>query len=230
MRHERWAIGLVSVLLGFMVVSQYRMTQHTVDDSIRLQRAGDLALQLHEVETERDNLLQQLDAIKAQGTVEGVKAENDQLLFRAGLTNVAGPGVLVTISDSQAPIAKGDNPNLYLIHDEDMLRVVNELRAGGAEAIAVNDERLLGTSELRCSGPTITINGKAHGAPFVVKAIGDPETLSSALTLRGGVVDSLKHWGIQVDIQKVPDLAIPAYTGNLKKEHLVDKGRGGDAQ
>nr|WP_252893988.1 DUF881 domain-containing protein [Veillonella denticariosi] len=98
------------------------------------------------------------------------------------------------------------------------MRIVNELRAGGAEAIAINDQRLIGTSEIRCSGPTITVNGKVFGAPFVVKAIGDPKTLNSALTMRGGVVDSLKHWGgIKVTIKQEDSVAVPAFTGTFRK-------------
>ena len=99
-------------------------------------------------------------------------------MMKAALTNVKGTGVSVLIEDSLKPIQSGENPNLYVIHDEDILRIVNELRAGGAEAIAINDQRLIGTSEIRCSGPTITVNGKVFGAPFTVKAIGDPKTLS----------------------------------------------------
>ena len=220
MKHERWAIGFVSIVLGFMIVTQYHMAAHKADDNLRLQRAGDLALQLHDVEAQRDELNKQLDMIKKEGTVDGIKAENDQLRLRAGLTPVEGPGVTVLIEDSAKPVTKGENPNLYLIHDEDILRVVNELRAGGAEAISINDQRLLGTSEIRCSGPTITVNGKAFGAPFVVTAIGDSKTLSSALTLRGGVVDSLKHWGITVDIQEKDKVQVPGFTGTFHSDHL----------
>ena len=75
------------------------------------------------------------------------------------------------MKDSLKPIQSGENPNLYVIHDEDILRIVNELRAGGAEAIAINDQRLIGTSEIRCSGPTITVNGKGFGAPLQLKRL-----------------------------------------------------------
>ncbi|MBS6333161.1 MAG: DUF881 domain-containing protein, partial [Veillonella sp.] len=155
-----------------------------------------------------------------------VKAD-EQLMMKAALTNVKGTGVSVLIEDSLKPIQSGENPNLYVIHDEDILRIVNELRAGGAEAIAINDQRLIGTSEIRCSGPTITVNGKVFGAPFTVKAIGDPKTLNSALTMRGGVVDSLKHWGIKVTIKEENEIAIPAFTGTFREEHIKPNETGG---
>lgn len=226
MKHERWSIALVSFVLGFMVVTQYKMTQQNIDENIRLQRTGDLAVQLMAVQKERDDLLKQVEYMKSQGVSDG-GIEDEQLKLRAGLTNVKGKGVSVTIEDSSAPIQSGENPNLYIIHDEDILRVVNELRAGGAEAIAINDQRLIGTSEIRCSGPTITVNGKVFGAPFIVTAIGDPDTLNSALTLRGGVVDSLKHWGIKVTVKKEQSVAVPAFTGTFKSDYLQPNEQGG---
>ena len=226
MKHERWSIALVSFVLGFMVVTQYKMTQQNIDENIRLQRTGDLAVQLTAVQKERDDLLKQVEYMKSQGVSDGGIAD-EQLKLRAGLTNVKGKGVSVTIEDSSAPIQSGENPNLYIIHDEDILRVVNELRAGGAEAIAINDQRLIGTSEIRCSGPTITVNGKVFGAPFILTAIADPDTLNSARTLRGGVVDSLKHWGIKVTVKKEQSVAVPAFTGTFKSDYLQPNEQGG---
>ena len=223
-KHERWAIGLVSFVLGFMVITQYKMTQDNIQENIRLQRTGDLVAQLKDAEHEKDALLKQIEQLKASGS--GSSAD-ETLLRKAALTNVKGPGVTVLIEDSTKPIQGGENPNLYVIHDEDILRIVNELRAGGAEAIAINDQRLIGTSEIRCSGPTITVNGKVFGAPFTVKAIGDPKTLNSALTMRGGVVDSLKHWGIKVTIKEENELAIPAFTGTFREEHIKPNEIGG---
>ncbi|WP_282004657.1 DUF881 domain-containing protein [Veillonella denticariosi] len=225
-RHERWAIAIVSFILGFMVVSQYKMTQDNIEENIRLQRAGDLAVQLKEAQQERDALLKHIETLKKSGAGGDAKAD-EQLMMKAALTNVKGPGVSVLIEDSSKPIQGGENPNLYVIHDEDILRIVNELRAGGAEAIAINDQRLIGTSEIRCSGPTITVNGKVFGAPFVVKAIGDPKTLNSALTMRGGVVDSLKHWGIKVTIKQEDFVAVPAFTGTFREEHMMPNELGG---
>ena len=220
-RHERWAIAIVSCILGFMVVTQYKMTQDNIEENIRLQRTGDLAVQLREAQSERDALLKQIESLKKSGANGGGKAD-EQLMMKAALTNVN-----VLIEDSLKPVQSGENPNLYVIHDEDILRIVNELRAGGAEAIAINDQRLIGTSEIRCSGPTITVNGKVFGAPFTVKAIGDPKTLNSALTMRGGVVDSLKHWGIKVTIKQEEDVAIPAFTGTFREEHMKPNELGG---
>ena len=100
--------------------------------------------------------------------------------------------------------------NLYIIHDEDLLRVLNELRAAGAEAISLNDQRIVAMSEVRCAGPTVSVNNVRSAPPYVIKAIGAPKTLTSALRLRGGVVETFEFWGIQVKIKAADKVHIPA--------------------
>ena len=135
--------------------------------------------------------------------------------MRAGLTPLTGPGVIVRLDDSSVKAKTGENPNLYLIHDDDLLKVINELRAAGAEAISVNGQRLIGTSEIRCAGPTLSVNNVRSAPPFEVRAIGDVDSLEQALKMRGGVAETLKVWGIQLEIQQAADVYIPPYKGNL---------------
>lgn len=228
LKQGRWAIAAVSMLMGLMFVSQYRMTQTIAQSNVNLQRAGDMARELAAAQKERDELREQLEQIQ-QGDASASAVKDINLLKqRAGLTDVTGPGVVITINDSKVPVKDNENPNLYLIHDEDILRVLNELRAGGAEAIAVNDQRLLGTSEVRCAGPTVMVNGKVFGPPFVIKAIGDPKTLSAALTMRGGVVDTLKYWGIELKIQKEEQIVVPAFSGTFREDYVKTTAEGGD--
>ena len=102
-KHERWAIGLVSFVLGFMVITQYKMTQDNIQENIRLQRTGDLVAQLKDAEHEKDALLKQIEQLKASGS--GSSAD-ETLLRKAALTNVKGPGVTVLIELNQFKGAK----------------------------------------------------------------------------------------------------------------------------
>ena len=224
MKQGRIAIAVVSMIVGVMLVTQYRMTQTIAEGNINLQRSGELALKINSLQEERAGLKKQIATMKEEGSLEGMKKENRLLSLKASLVDVEGPGVVLTITDSKTPVKDGENPNLYLIHDEDMLRIVNELRAAGAEAISINDQRLIGTSEIRCSGPTVTVNGKIFAPPFIIKAIGDTKTLHSALTMRGGVVESLKYWGIEVKIQDEDHVIVPAYDGTIKQNYIKVKG------
>src|SRR5699024_2632690 len=99
----------------------------------------------------------------------------------------------------------------YLIHDSDLLSVINELRDAGAQALSLNGQRILATSEIRCAGSVVLINGQRVTAPFVIYAIGDPTTLHNALTMRGGVVDVLSQWKIQVNVTMSEKLLIEKY-------------------
>lgn len=229
MKYDKWAISAVCVVLGMMLVIQFRSTQSIMQNDLRVQRTGDLALQLENMERQRDALEQKLQELQEDGTKSSLKKENEQLRFQAGLTPVEGKGIIVRIEDSKLPVKSGENPNLYLIHDEDILRIINELRAAGAEAISINDQRLIGTTEVRCVGPTITVNRKSFAPPYIVQAIGDPNSLAGALQMRGGVADTLKHWGIDLGITKSEHIVVPAYNSPPRNE-FSKAVTGGDGQ
>ena len=158
-------------------------------------------------------------------------SEMERLQVMAGSTEVKGAGIEVVLDDSNIAKTPNQNPNLYIIHDEDLLRVLNELRAAGAEALSVNDQRIVATSEIRCAGPTVSVNNVRSAPPYVIKAIGSPKTMISALKLRGGVVETFEFWGIQVKIKTVDDLKIPALKSarNFEYAKSVDnEGKEGD--
>jgi uncharacterized protein YlxW (UPF0749 family) len=134
----------------------------------------------------------------------------------SGMTPLEGPGVIITIDDSAKKAKMENDPNLYLVHDEDILKVVNELRAAGAEALSINGQRLTANSEIRCAGPTISVNNVRSAPPFEIRAIGDKDNLVNSINMRGGVADSLKVWGINLTIQPLDNVWIPAYKATTK--------------
>ncbi len=149
---------------------------------------------------------------------------------QAGLTELVGPGIIVTLNDSEREARPGQDQGLYVIHDEDLLLVINELLAGGAEGLSVNGQRWTSRTEIRCAGPTASINRTRVGAPFVIRAVGDPDTLESAMRLRGGVLDALRTWGIRVRIERSERMVLPEYTGSLEYEYArpVDMASGAE--
>lgn len=129
-----------------------------------------------------------------------------------GMTEVTGPGVIVTLSDSKKDASTALNVSDLLVHDADVLSVINELKNAGAEAISINDQRLVPTSSIVCGGNIIEINGEKVGAPFEIKAIGLPEQLA-ALSRPGGYLEILKKATVGVDLKKSNSITIPKYTG-----------------
>jgi len=117
----------------------------------------------------------------------------------AGLTPVTGPGVRVTLSDNPGAASGATGAaGAFLpgiVHDFDVLQVVNELRSAKADAISVNGPRVTGFTPIRCVGPAIYVNFEPVTAPFIIEAIGDPKTLQSALSMPNGIVDNLRNNG-----------------------------------
>jgi uncharacterized protein YlxW (UPF0749 family) len=113
----------------------------------------------------------------------------------------------------------GEDPNGLLVHDVDIQDVVGELKASGAEAISVNEERIIAMTEIRCAGTTILVNTNKIAPPFIIKAIGDSQMLESGLTIKGGAAQKLKDYGLQVQIQKYNNVELPAYSGVIKTKY-----------
>lgn len=155
-----------------------------------------------------------------QNTDTTLTKEVDRAKFLAGLTPVQGPGLVVTLTDSKMPINGGPPSALpipgapNLIHDTDINQVVNELKAAQAEAVSVNNQRLIATTPIRCAGPTIYVNNIAQTPPYVIRAIGDPVTLETAMNLPHGVADSLRAMDpAMIRMQRAARLVLPAFAG-----------------
>ena len=143
------------------------------------------------------------------------------LRFQAGLTAVTGPGLIVTLNDSKKrfPDEPASVQMQYIIHDVDINQVVNELKAAGAEAIAVNDQRIIGMSPIRCAGPTIFVNNVPETPPYVIRAGGDAKTLQDAMNLAGGVVAGFSLDPAMIAVAKSDSMLLPAYQGPTESKY-----------
>lgn len=230
LRQIPWAIALVGVVLGLMMSMQFKVQEQVVlKDLAGRQRSQDLADQLEKAENERDALMgeteelrtQLRDVANSQAEYQTLVKQMEQAQLHAGLIPVAGPGVVVTMDDSARPVSPGENPNNFIIHDEDVLRVINELSAARAEAISINGQRVVGRTEIRCTGPVITINGVRTAPPLVITAIGNPADLEAAINMRGGIGETLKVYGLQFSVRKETALTVPAYKSSLKLQYAT---------
>ncbi|MBP2632204.1 MAG: hypothetical protein H6Q70_2832 [Firmicutes bacterium] len=224
-RQGQAAIALVCIVLGFMLAVQFRTTQD-IKSTVPFQRIEDISQRLAQTEKERDVLLEEVQSLRKSSNKEVLSKEIENVKMGAGVTPLKGPGVVITIDDSKRQSKTGENPNLYLIHDDDILKVINELWAASAEAVSINEQRLIASSEIRCAGPTLSVNNTRYSPPYEITAIGDPKNLENALKMRGGVVETLQFWGIQVSIKKLDEVNVPGYKGTFRFEyaHPVKEG------
>ncbi len=223
-------LSFVALLLGLLIAVQLRSSTdvYSAMPDLRVTEMRAVLMETitqnqsltNEVEEVRDKLRQYEElAMKGEGALELIQKELGNARMLAGLVDVQGPGLVVTLTDSQAASMPGDNPNVYLVHDEDLLKLVNVLSAAGAEAISINDQRLLATSEIHCAGPTISINNVRVGAPFVIKAIGNSETLESAVKMRDGIMETLNFYGIGVQVKREANLVVPAFKRPIRFDY-----------
>lgn len=216
-KHAKIMVMIVASILGFMLATQIKTTER--QKTINVQRAEELTERLRIVEQQRDDLAKEIERLQANSSDDALETEVERLKEFAGEVPLEGKGIQLILDDSKVTAQVGENPNLYIIHDDDLLRVINELRAAGAEAISINGERLVSTSEIRCAGPTLSVNNNRSAPPYVILAIGNPSNLASALKLRGGVLDTFKFWGIQAELTMPDVVKIPAFKGRRTFEY-----------
>ena len=141
-----------------------------------------------------------------------------------GTTDVEGQGIILTVADNKnvtnESISIMDNISNYLIHDNDLLTLVNELKNAGAEAISINDERITNQTSITCDGNVILINGNKVGSPFVIKAIGSQEALLGAIKRPGGFLEELDEFGLVSSVKKQNKIKISKYNGIVDYKYI----------
>lgn len=215
-------VTVVCLALGALIALMLRLNAPTNEPADPNMRAEDqarfykmenakLEAQLTKLNAERNELL---DSSTSQNKLQGaLQKELDDLRIRVGMTVVEGPGIVVTLDDSNAlkTVPTDIDANALIVHDYDLMLLVNELRSAGAEAIAINDQRVVGTTAIRCVGPVIQINNRPVSSPFTIRAIGKSDTLYGAVNLPRGELDQIRSLGTtRVDAAKQDKIRVPA--------------------
>ena len=141
-----------------------------------------------------------------------------------GAIDVSGKGVIIKLQDNPNATAETigaiENIGDYLIHDRDLLRIVNELKNAGAEAISINDERITNTSSITCDGNVILINGNKISSPFTIKAIGSQEAIIGGIKRPGGLLEEFERYGLVAEVKKQSKVIIYKYNGILDYKYI----------
>ena len=203
-----------SFFLTMVIVAQIRIIEdqylYTSLKSIKVME-DDLSIEteelthLHQLKEEKQK---ELDAfLNIKKPEKSSELLNEILLRRkmqAGYQKLQGKGVIIELMDSEEEAGDGENPNNLLIHDQDILILLNDLKVAGAEALSVNGQRIVARSEIKCSGAKNTINGATDGQPFIIKAIGDPKQLEAAVLSPdsyGDILQQLYHIRLKTEIK-----------------------------
>ncbi len=219
--------GIACFALVLVMTMQFKIVNQADITSIENMRESELSTELANWKTRYDEVNQQyedtLNKIEEyknnkesnEETNNLMDSELEQINMSLGKTDVEGEGIIININET-------DNEEVENITADDLLLIVNALKLAGAEAISINDERVINMSDIvyiEAAG-VIRVNGERILAPYRIKAIGDPSYLESSLTGNGGVVDDMKKKEQDVTIQKENNITISKYNGEITTKYM----------
>jgi len=171
---------------------------------------------------ENNNSLIESDILTLNHTLNQMleKKEKEQFSKLANLTgysDIEGPGIVINLADNDKPLNINENPNAGIVHNTDLLRIVNDLWSARATAVSINDQRITASSEINCIGPAVLVNKTRIVSPFIIKAVGNPDKL--AKTVKKGHLQSMELYGIKFFIEKYAKIKIAADSSALTGEY-----------
>lgn len=178
------------------------------------------------IEAQKEKLRRYESALANDGSIQEILMQDiEELRVYNGFYDLGGPGVMVLLSDSERELFENEDPNNVIVHDADVLHIINDLKIAGAEALSINGQRLLHHSEIKCAGATITINQVTHAQPFVIKAIGNTDLLSAAVRAPSTYAWVLKEvYGLRVETHVSERVRIPRYSGQRNLQYISFEG------
>ncbi|MEU2003696.1 DUF881 domain-containing protein [Rhodococcus sp. NPDC019627] len=231
-RSNLWRIAvLVVCLVAGLLVATTRQVSHgneiRAGDSTRLSDlVRNAQAETDDVAETRDRLAAEVESLQQEAAasdtgVAQVLADTKALATDAGLTPMTGPGVTVTLTDAprdadgKYPVDAA--PDDLVVHQQDVQSVLNALWVGGAEAVGMQDQRIVNTSAPRCIGNTLLLHGRTYSPPYVMSAIGDPARLEAALANEPGIrvfKQYATRFGLGYSQTASGQLTVPGYAGH----------------
>lgn len=229
---KKWMlpITIVCIISGLLLSLQFKVQASLSSNPIGERNEAlvglinNLEQEITRYQETLNNIREELDEIENRNATGQVDIQNLQqkvqkAKFNAGILPVKGRGIKIVVDDNKAGLnsAPNDDPNRYIIHYENILNIITELKLGRAEAISINGQRIVTPTEIRCVGNVILVNTTRLAPPFEISAIGNPAILEEVLL--SGEYDLLKGAGFPVIYTKYDrenPLEIPAYSGTYQ--------------
>ena len=207
------ALTIVCLIMGVIVAWQFGSVKANLQiASFEKKNVSELVEDLLAERSNNEKLQQRIEELQGelaafdteervdQNTMEQLQQEVKAARVIAGLETVQGTGLILELD------AEGDR----VIEDRHMLELINELRASDVQAMAINDERIVATTEIRKAGRYLMVNGRQLVTPYTIKAIGDPAKMENSLRLLGGILEKFDLYSFRVTLTTSEDIIIPA--------------------
>lgn len=211
-------IGIICILLTSVMFVQFKTVQVIEESGISAMQEAELRTEYSEIREKSKELETSLEEVKNsideynnkstdnQGAINLLRADVQKAKMDLGYTDVKGPGLIITISDGQLTSSEGyENIKYY-----DLLFAVNELKYAGAEAISIDDQRIVSTSYI-VEPRAIMVDGQRVSSPYVIKVIGDTKYLESVINIKGGLKDEMEANGKNISYTVEDEVLIYKY-------------------
>jgi uncharacterized protein YlxW (UPF0749 family) len=191
--------------------------------SARSAQVQGLRTSAHRLQAEVNALTAQVDSRRVNRLDRAIK----RAAPTAGLTTVRGAGLAVTLNDAPTgeSVPPGVNPDLLVVHQQDIQAVVNALWAGGAQAISLQGQRVVSTTGIKCVGNTVVLHGVPYSPPYRIVAVGAPSRLLRALHHSAYVANYLDYvappYNLGWAVRPVRSVVLPPYAGPLQLRYAV---------
>ena len=218
-------IGIACFALVTVMTMQFKVVNETDIMEIENMQESELKTELanwktryEEIDVQYQETTQRIEEYKNDEESNNeasrlVQEELQQMNTLLGLTDVHGEGIVITLKSKE---------NASAISADDLLIIVNALKFAGAEAISINDERIINTTDIVniLDGSFVKINGQRILEPYVIKVIGNQSHMESAVTGNGGKVEELQTLGHTATIEKDNDITIGKYNGEIETRYI----------
>ncbi|PVY94780.1 uncharacterized protein DUF881 [Ezakiella coagulans] len=216
--------GLISTLLGILISMSIR-EKAEIMSPMSIEKIENYNRELNVVENQINVDKEIISHIKSSIEEKSSPAYQDELKrslqnelkelkILSGEYDIKGEGIVIMIDDSKDEDYK--NTNLGIIHDIDIMIILNELKAAGVDAISINDVRVMGDSEIKCMGPTVKVDGHSKATPFIIKAVGDMEMIYNIMNDKNSYINLLETtYYMDVKVEKNKNIIIPKRDGRM---------------
>ena len=239
-RRSPWRFGvpLVCLLAGLLLAATHGVSGGAEIRRSDAPRLVDLVREaqssVSNLKAERDELAGKLDSMHGRSTDAALAAmlrRSAELAGDAGMDPVHGPGLVVTLQDAQRDangrFPRDASPDDLVVHQQDIQAVLNALWSAGAEAIQMQDQRIIATSVPRCVGNTLLLNGRTYSPPYTITAIGNAAAMQTALAAAPLVTlykQYVVRFGLGYHEEVKPDVQIAGHTEPVRMHFAQPAG------
>lgn len=228
---EIW-FGIVSFILVVSICFQMRIVNNAGTITLNSYGNDELISEIFKWEKRYNDTTKKVDSqneiineyesvINSDGDLTRVLTQElEQSKILLGLSNLKGKGTIVKIDDSKIQPNEEYTIKDLIVHDSDVLLIVSTLKAAGAEAICVNDKRIVSSSEIKCVGPVIEVNNEKLAAPYTIKAIGDADKMEDYINNKSSILQTFRQRTLEVEVYSEENVFIPKYNKKVSSDYL----------